>query len=761
MTGLDQERTEERTLFPAPADGAELGINPDGFVWLPVDGAAAYELEVRTAGGNLALRERVSDHYYVPGQPFPPGEYSWVLRAFDAGGAPVGEREPWTFTVPDDVPTSVCPSARAVLEDVDDAHPRLVYRADGIEGIRERVRADQGPALEALAEIVEDAYEMGMPPRPEFHLEDTERLRRQRYQDYFGELREYVDRNLRACALYHLLTGDERPGEFARRMLLHVCGWNPAGPNSVRRHWGDEPGLSYARVLPECYDWTYDRYDDDEREYVERTLVQYTRQTYDRLRDGGFFRNPATSHLARLPGYLGEQVLLLTDRLDDGEAEEMLQYALDVFNTFYPHWGGEDGGWAEGVPYGQWYNRWYVPFFATMERQTGFSFWDRPFYRKVREFFVYCALPNAGAMPFGDGQAENRPGKTLNCLLELWAARYGDDIAAWRAGQIDAEGYCLADMMGTIYSPHDGGTADPPELPDSKLFGDVGWAALHSDLARPEADNALLFRSSPYGNVSHSHNNQNAFCLAAGGRMLAISSGYYPSYGCPHHAEWTRETRAHNSVLVDGEGQERGVTATGEIAAFDDGEGYTYLCGTAAGAYPAPLERFDRHVLFVDPGLYLIYDDLAAATPAAFGWLLHTREAPTIATGNDRVEIEASRGDARMDVRLFSAGGLAVEHTDAFDPPVNEGLIEELREDRPDQHHVTAETDPRERARILAVVDVGRGGDGLDVDCERAGDAIRIAAPKAGFAGEATVAGGTALRGEIERDGGVETVDVG
>jgi len=758
MTGLDQERTDERTLFPSPADGSDLGINPDGFVWLPVDGAAAYELEVRTAVGDLVLCERTTEHYHVPGQPFPPGEYEWQFRALDGDGAVIGEREPWAFTVPGDVPTAVCPSARAVLDDAAEAHPRLVFPAADLDDVRARVRADQQPALEALSELTARAYDMGMPPKPEFHLEETHDERMQHYQNYFGTLREYVDENLRACALSYLLDGDEEAGAFARRMLLHVCGWNPEGPNSVRWHWGDEPGLSYARILPECYDWTYDLFDDDERAYVERTLVQYARQTHDRLRENRFLVDPSTSHPARLPGYLGEMAILLRERLDDGEAEAMLQYALDTFNTIYPHWGGDDGGWAEGVPYGQWYNRWYVPFFATMERTTDFSFWERPFYRAVQDFFVYCALPNAESMPFGDGQAGNSPGKTLQCLLNLWAARYDSDVAAWRAARIDADGHCLADLMGTIYPPPESAPdAEALDLADVKLFGDVGWAALHSDLVRPEEDNYLLFRSSPYGNVSHSHNNQNAFCIASGGRMLAISSGYYPSYGSPHHAEWTQRTRAHNAILVDGEGQDRGYAATGRIGAFDDGAGYTYLRGEAAGAYPN-LDRFRRHVLFVDPDLYLIYDDLRAPDPSTFQWLLHTHEEPSIDVRDGQPRIEASRGPARMRAALFAEGGLSVSHTDAFDPPVNEGLIEELHQDRPDQHHVTAETGRRERASILAVVGVGPDGSLPDVECERSGDAVEVTAP--GFSGEATVAGPASLTAEVRHDGSTERVDV-
>jgi len=755
MSDLDQERTNKGSVFPTPAQGSELGINPDGFIWLPVDGADQYELVIRERkSGDLVLRKRVRNHYYVPRQPFPPGEYVWWLRAFDEHGDALGERDPWEFTVPEDALTRVCPTASAVLDDIDNAHPRLVYQADALDDVRHRVRTEQASVLAELESIVEDAYEMGMPSAPEYHLRETEQEQRQYYQEFYQEYRQYIDQNLRACALYHLLASDERAGEFAREMLLHVCGRNPEGPNSVEWLWWDEPGLSHARILPQCYDWTYDLYTEREREYVERTLVEYTRQTYDRLRDD-FFRNPSKSHPARLPGYLGEQVILLHERLGEGEAEEMLQYVLDVYNTFYPHWGGDDGGWAEGVPYGQWYNRWYIPFFATLERTTNFSFWDRPFYRRVQDFYVYCSPPNAESMPFGDGQNSNQPASTLKCLLQLWAARYDSEVAAARAAQIDADGHCLSDLMGTIYPPPEGAPDfEALDVPDSKCFSDVGWASLHSDLATPEADNHLLFRSSRYGNVSHSHNNQNAFCLFSGGDALAISTGYRPQHGSPHHEEWTRQTKAHNSILVDGEGQEQGVTSTGQITDFNDAEAYTYLCGDAADAYSS-LERFDRHLLYVDPGLYLIYDDLRAPTPSTYSWLLHTHEEPS--TDREKQRIEAQRGDAQMRARLFSADELVIAHTDQFEPPVNEGIIDDLREDWPNQHHVTAETGAAKHARILAVIEVWQDDD-PGIKCERVGDTIRVTAP--GFSGEATVAGETGLTAEVRRGSSTERVNI-
>ena len=745
MDELHQDRSAARSVFPQPAAGSTLGVNPDGFVWLPVENATSYELRVwRTNDERTVLREHIDEHYYVPRQPLPTGTYEWTIVARRADGTAIGKRSPWAFTVPADVPIAVPPRARDVLADVDPAHPRLVFPAAALDAHRDRITAAQRRELEGL---VADAIDEGMPPAPTFHLKGTHDERRQHYQDYFVTLRGYIDRNLRACALADLLVDDEDAGAFAREMLLHVCAWNPEGPNSVDWHWGDEPGLSYARILPQVYDWTYERYDEDERTYIEHTLVQYARQTYDRLVESEYFTNPSRSHLGRLPGYLGEMAILLEDRLEEGEAERMLDLAIDIFATFFPHWGGDNGGWAQGISYGRAYNKWYVPFFATLERQTGFSFWDRPFYRRVGDFFVYCAPPGTEDLPFGDGQDGSSPGGGIKTLLSLYGGVYDDPVMAWRADQIDG-GHQLPDLTGVAYPPYRGDVDGAGQsLPNARAFHDIGWAAVHSDLATPDDDNYLVFRSSRYGNVSHSHNNQNAFAISAGGHSLAISSGYYVNYGSPHHAEWTRATKAHNCVTVDGQGQERGVEATGALTAFEAGDGFAYVRGEAGSAYADDvLTRFDRHILFVAPGLYVLCDDLAAPTASQFEWHLHTHEAPAVDASG--ATIEASRGPANLRCRLFGDGELELEHWAGFDPDPNEGLIEELQVDKPDQHHVTARTEPLADTKLVAVLSAWQDTE-PGVSCAIDGEHLHVESAR--FTGTVALGDGpVAIRGELK-----------
>ena len=110
---------------------------------------------------------------------------------------------------------------------------------------------------------------------------------------------------------------------------------------------------------------------------------------------------------------------------------------------------------------------------------------------------------------------------------------------------------------------------------------------MHGDLADPKNDAYLVLRSSPFGSISHGHADQNAFVIEAFGEPLAIASGYYPWYSSPHHSNWTRETKAVNSVTIDGGiGQtKRRQDANGRIVRFLTGERYDYALADATARW--------------------------------------------------------------------------------------------------------------------------------------------------------------------------------
>jgi hypothetical protein len=184
----------------------------------------------------------------------------------------------------------------------------------------------------------------------------------------------------------------------------------------------------------------------------------------------------------------------------------------------------------------------------------------------------------------------------------------------------------------------------------------------------------------------------------------------------PHHAEWTRSTKANNSVLVDGQGQViRDAKANGRITTFEDRKGSTYLMGDATPAYMGKMKRFHRHILFLRPGLFLILDDLEAPEPAVFQWMLHAFEKMEL--DDAEVKVVSRRGDAALEVYLRSPVGVGISQTDQFDTSYNAGIPEDYHKEKENHWHVTGETKEKAGAvRIGAIMAVSSERTSLHLD---------------------------------------------
>ena len=152
---------------------------------------------------------------------------------------------------------------------------------------------------------------------------------------------------------------------------------------------------------------------------------------------------------------------------------------------------------------------------------------------------------------------------------------------------------------------------------------------------------------------------------------MAIDSGYYYTYGGDHDTGWLRQTKAHNDILVGGQGQPIfDLNAEGRIATFVHGDQFDYVVGDAAAAYAGRLERFDRHILFVRPDYFVIFDSLRAPQPTTFTWMLHALERMRVDEAKRQVAID--RNDAHLLVQFAEPSVLRLVQTDQFDVPTTD-----------------------------------------------------------------------------------------
>lgn len=698
------QKTSDQMLFPRPQDGAELQISPVGLAWLPCPQAASYRVEIFDEGHRRVYRKDVgTDPVHCPDQVFPAGTYTWDVIALDAQEREMAHHGRQSFTILEGAAELPWIDPKELLRRVPQAHPRILYPKSDLETIRSTLSTTRARSWKACKAAADRALSKGVPEFPRYHRIEDAGTRRLEYQKYFAYFRGYVDSALMDLSLAYLMTQEARYAEAAKKILLEIASWPTADDDvtSVSAKWGDEVGLSFSKCAHIAYDWLYDALNDRERRLVSDMCQARIWQTYRRLARRNYLTYPGESHNGRLIAYLADMSLVMAGETAD--AETWLAYSLKALLTFYPHWAGIDGGWAEGIPYGLWYNTFYIPAFEGLRRLADYDLWQRPFFNNVRYFFFYCTANHGEIRPFGDSAEGGGPGVGSGSgyaeLMAFHAHRYNDPYIGWWVEQLP--GY-RGGQSGSVLFEDQLPSKAPTDLPNSRVFRSVGWAGLHSNVADPKSDTCMIFKSSPYGSVSHSHADQNTFVIMKGGTALAIPSGYYgPSYGKPHHAEWTRSTKANNCILVDAQGQKiRSAAANGAIVDFRDAAGYSYVAGDATSAYMGKLKKWVRHVLFLRPGLFLLLDEIEAPTPSRYQWMLHAFDEMEI-EGN---RITSRRKGATLDVHLAASHELHVTQTDQFDTPYNHGIPKAYHQNKPNHWHVTAELREKTAAAQIAAV---------------------------------------------------------
>ncbi|MCX7819952.1 MAG: heparinase II/III family protein [Kiritimatiellae bacterium] len=720
----------EGACFPRPAEDELLEISPPGFCWWPAGprGRVRYRLRITDSRGAAVYESpALSEPVHVPSVVLAPGPYRWEVQALDAKGYVLAVRAPQTFVIASNAVAQPWVPASVLLARVPRERPRLLFPRAQLEAVRATLATTRREAFASLRGAADSALNLKPPSEPDYDKLSDPAARRLAYVEAFRRMRRYHDEGMTALALMYLLSGERRYGEAAKALLLGATEWDPEGISSVSSPYGDEIGLGLAKSAAQAFDWLYDLLDGAERERVRQMLVARADQMLRRLERWDFLARPEESHNGRLPGYLMEHAIALAE---EPRAEAWLDYALRAALTVFPHWAGADGGWAEGIAYGLAYNTIYLLPFESLRAATGFDLWQRPFYRDVRRFFMYNVSPLGEVQPWGDGEEGQVPqgAAGVRALIQFHALKYRDPAArGWVTLLRDHRGRPPGvGWQAGLVLPDDLEPLPPTNLPPDGVWWGIGWAVFHSDLARPERDLMVMFKSSPYGSVSHSHADQNSFVIMKGGRALAIPAGYYfPFYGAPHHAHYTRQTVAHNCVLVNGRGQVvRDARANGRLVEFRSRPGWGYVLGDASAAYRGALRRFRRHLLLVRPAWVVVLDELEADQPAEFQWLLHAKERMELDEGSQTVV--GRRGEAQMWVRLFTAGGFRFEQTDGWPVPPSADYPAVAPREPPRQWHFTATTRQKTTSRrIAAVIAVDANA---AVDWDRAGPDVRIEA---------------------------------
>lgn len=258
----------------------------------------------------------------------------------------------------------------------------------------------------------------------------------------------------------------------------------------------------------------------------------------------------------------------------------------------------------------------------------------------------------------------------------------------------------------------------------------------NSNLKDLKRNVSLSFRSSPFGSGNHTHSNQNAFNLHYGGEAVYHAVGHYMNFCDPHNLLSYRNTRAHNTLLINGIGQPFTPDAYGYIVRMFNGDNISYALGDASTAYcgisdirlwknsfkkyhltqtpengfgETPLKKYRRHIFLLHPNKVVIYDELEAGEKVHWDWLLHSPVKfdinPVTAT---LTTVNKEKGFTSV-ARLFSGQKATITQTDKFAASPNDADAQR-GEDFTAPWSLTASFGPSKSNRILTIIQVEADG---------------------------------------------------
>ena len=661
-----------------PRDGSKPGADPPVFVWKPKEGQEVFRLAVARdeAFADVCLEaEGLREPAYLPEKAFSPGRHFWRWSAGEA------ESEVFSFEITPDAAVLEVPPASEWLSRFPHEHPRIYVRPDDVAALRESRNGERAGAwreLEARAdELMAESHEIEEPP----FLPDRSR----NYEEFFRawlpilwESRRFMV-GANTLALAYLASGEAKYARSACERVASISAWDPEGSSHISHN--DEAHMSIIWHGPQTCDWVWEHFTEDERRVVLEQFRRRGQITYEHMHGRGSYGvTRFDSHAGREIVFLAMVAFVFHEEIP--EAVEWLEWLRPVLCGIWPVWSGDDGAWAEGPSYGLAYVRIMTMFASALKQGAGADLYRRPFWRGHARWRQWCFPPYAEWMGFGD-HTERWAGTwhgnaDLVDLIgrETGTGEFEPYVAAFRAeaARCDTpDERRMPEVSALTYLAEPAGASTAPQPDDNlcQVFPAAGWAAIRTDLGRPERDIALIFRSSPYGAISHSHANNNDFIIHVAGKIMAMPSGYYDGYGSDHHAHWVWHTKSHNCVTLSDASQiMRSHESVGAIEnAFED-EALVYFRGTADASYADRALRCRRHVLLLKPHNCFVMIDEYTPRPeiaSALQWNIHSWNGFTVDEGKRTFLLE--REGSSLEGHFMYHANAFFSLSEGWDPP--------------------------------------------------------------------------------------------
>ncbi|MCX6236400.1 MAG: heparinase II/III family protein [Bacteroidia bacterium] len=452
--------------------------------------------------------------------------------------------------------------------------------------------------------------------------------------------------DLQELGLVYRMTGDNRFAERIKQVLVNAISqesWE--GQDLLQRTPPWKGGLGTAHTsffVAIGYDCAYNYLTSAERKQIAEGIVKVGIKSA--MND---WLKPETNiHTFDTMGHnwwsacvdmAGFAALAVKDEIPEAQkwAEEISEISVEWFNFSgnvmdnKPVSFDRDGGFYESINYASFGFSQYLLFrYAFQNVLPEVKLPEVPAMEKMADFFIqttYYSKEGPMSVNFGDSNVR-RNGNA--CVVLLWNLGFHKDRYAWYLQKTergtDKEGLEMDSPQGLILHPYLPQPKDfkLPDLPESKLFSDMGWATLRDSWK----DDATMLGIKCGTTWNHAHADAGSFILFHKGKNLIIDSGN-SSYGRPEYSQFYCQSEAHNVVLFNGKAQSRkdpyfGVKNEGHLYNLLDAGNLKYIFADATGPTSQWFTRNYRHFLWIGD-VILVIDDLESYEPGKFEWLLH------------------------------------------------------------------------------------------------------------------------------------------
>lgn len=528
-------------------------------------------------------------------------------------------------------------------------HPSLLYTSERISQVKQRMQHEQ-----QLAAAWED-------------------IKQTADKELKGKSLNKAD----YLSLAYLMTGDKRYSDKLKEILLDVIKsktWGSSEMLARRPAWHADLGVAHKSYLSAiAYDAIYNDLSTTEKKRIAEGL--YRLGVEPSL--GDWLLEPTRIHSLNSMGHNwwtscvcmgGILALSLQNELED--AKKGAQAVYDYLPEWFLFAGDvlqqkaktfdEAGGMYESLNYANFGIQEALQFWIAWKNMyPSASLPNVPQLKDLSSFFAHVSYPRTGILyniNFGDS---HKNVAAESSLMLLYALGIQDKNMLWYISQVESgqhrDGYFLNRPMGFLYTPSLKSAPEVPDLKQSQLFADFGWATMRNSWKK---DATMLAVKSGH-TWNHSHADANSFILFHKGVDIIKDAGncWYPN---PAYRNYFFQSQAHNVVLFNGQGQSReqqyhGSTLRGYLHHLLDGGNVKYLLANGTGPVSDHFSRNFRHFLWMDNVVYII-DDLKTHESGEFEWLWH----PGGEWKKRGADVTITNGESSVVVRPFYPRMLAL-----------------------------------------------------------------------------------------------------